>query len=47
MNGRTGKCMDENKPRLRNTGSGRIDSHGNETPKAGDDDMRPTLKHRN
>ncbi|MEZ5356808.1 MAG: M48 family metallopeptidase [Bryobacteraceae bacterium] len=38
---------DANKPRLRKQGSGRIDSDGNEKPKAEDEDERPTLKRRN
>lgn len=38
---------DANKPRLRKAGSGRIDSEGNEKPKAEDEDERPTLKRRN
>jgi predicted Zn-dependent protease len=36
-----------NKPRLRKQGSGRIDSDGNEKPKAEDEEERPTLKRRN
>ncbi|MBM3813023.1 MAG: peptidase M48 [Acidimicrobiia bacterium] len=47
MNRRKGDDKDENKPRLRKTGSGRIDSDGNEKPKAEDEDERPTLKRRN
>jgi predicted Zn-dependent protease len=38
---------DEGKPTLRRSGSGRIDSEGNEKPKAEDEDERPTLKRRN
>jgi predicted Zn-dependent protease len=38
---------DENKPRLRKAGSGRVDSDGNEKPQAEDEDERPTLKRRN
>jgi len=37
---------DANKPRLRKTGSGRVDSEGNEKPKSDDEDERPTLKRR-
>jgi predicted Zn-dependent protease len=42
-----GDKEDPNKPRLRKQGSGRIDSDGNEKPKAEDEDERPTLKRRN
>ena len=38
---------DENRPRLRKSGSGRVDSEGNELPKAEDEEDRPTLKRRN
>ena len=38
---------DENRPRLRKRGSGRVDSEGNEIPEAEDEDDRPTLKRRN
>jgi predicted Zn-dependent protease len=47
MNRRKGDDQDANKPRLRKQGSGRIDSEGNEKPKAEDEDERPTLKRRN
>jgi predicted Zn-dependent protease len=46
-NRKKGDSGDENKPRLRKSGSGRIDSEGNEKPKAEDEDERPTLKRRN
>jgi predicted Zn-dependent protease len=39
--------QDDNKPRLRKAGSGRVDSEGNEKPQAEDEDERPTLKRRN
>ena len=38
---------DENRPRLRKRGSGRVDSDGQEVPEAEDEDERPTLKRRN
>ncbi len=38
---------DENRPRLRKRGSGRVDSEGKEVPEAEDEDERPTLKRRN
>jgi predicted Zn-dependent protease len=47
MNRRKVDDKDANKPRLRKAGSGRIDSEGNEKPKAEDEDERPTLKRRN
>jgi predicted Zn-dependent protease len=47
LNRRKGDTEDANKPRLRKQGSGRIDSDGNEKPKAEDEDERPTLKRRN
>lgn len=37
---------DPGKPTLRKPGSGRVDSEGNEKPKADDEDERPTLKRR-
>jgi predicted Zn-dependent protease len=46
MNRRKGDDQDANKPRLRKTGSGRVDSEGNEKPKAEDEEERPTLKRR-
>lgn len=47
LNRRKVDDKDLNKPRLRKAGSGRIDSDGNEKPKAEDEDERPTLKRRN
>jgi len=47
LNRRKVDDKDDNKPRLRKTGSGRVDSDGNEKPKAEDEDERPTLKRRN
>lgn len=47
LNRRKVDDKDANKPRLRKAGSGRIDSEGNEKPKAEDEDERPTLKRRN
>ena len=47
LNRRKVDDKDANKPRLRKAGSGRIDSDGNEKPKAEDEDERPTLKRRN
>jgi predicted Zn-dependent protease len=47
LNRRKGDDKDANKPRLRKTGSGRVDSEGNEKPKAEDEEERPTLKRRN
>lgn len=47
LNRRKVDDKDANKPRLRKAGSGRIDSDGNEKPKADDEDERPTLKRRN
>jgi len=47
LNRRKVDDSDANKPRLRKQGSGRIDSEGNEKPKAEDEDERPTLKRRN
>jgi len=38
---------DENRPRLKKGGSGRVDSDGNEIPEAEDEADRPTLKRRN
>ena len=38
---------EEDRPRLRKKGSGRVDSQGKEIPKAEDEDERPTLKRRN
>ncbi len=38
---------DANKPRLRKTGSGKIDADGNEKKPAEDEEERPTLKRRN
>ena len=46
-NRRTVDQEDDNKPRLRKRGSGRVDSEGKEVPKAEDEDERPTLKRRN
>lgn len=37
---------DPGKPRLKKPGSGRVDSDGNEKPRAEDEDERPTLKRR-
>ena len=47
LNRRKVDDKDENKPRLRKAGSGRIDSEGEEKPKADDEEERPTLKRRN
>jgi predicted Zn-dependent protease len=47
LNRRKGDDKDANKPRLRKQGSGRVDSEGNEKPKAEDEEERPTLKRRN
>ena len=47
MNRRKPDDKDANKPKLRKPGSGRIDSDGNEKPKADDEEERPTLKRRN
>ncbi|MBK5291695.1 MAG: M48 family metalloprotease [Acidobacteriia bacterium] len=47
LNRRKVDDKDENKPRLRKAGSGRIDSEGEEKPKAEDEEERPTLKRRN
>ncbi|MFN7924551.1 MAG: M48 family metallopeptidase [Bryobacteraceae bacterium] len=47
LNRRKVDDKDTNKPRLRKQGSGRIDSDGNEKPKAEDEEERPTLKRRN
>ena len=47
LNRRKVDDKDANKPRLRKQGSGRIDSDGNEKPKAEDEEERPTLKRRN
>ncbi len=41
------KPQDENRPRLKKRGSGRVDAEGNEIPEAEDEDDRPTLKRRN
>jgi len=38
---------EDNRPKLRKKGSGRVDSEGEELPKAEDEDERPTLKRRN
>ncbi len=46
LNRRKPEEKDANTPRLRKQGSGRIDSDGNEKPKAEDEDERPTLKRR-
>jgi predicted Zn-dependent protease len=47
MNRRKGdEKKDPGKPTLRKPGSGRVDSEGNEKPKADDEDERPTLKRR-
>ena len=46
LNRRKPDTEDPNKPRLRKAGSGKIDSDGNEKPKAEDEDERPTLKRR-
>lgn len=42
----TGDDKDAGKPRLKKPGSGRVDSDGNEKPKAEDEEERPTLKRR-
>jgi len=47
LNRRKVDDKDVNKPRLRKQGSGRVDSEGNEKPKADDEEERPTLKRRN
>lgn len=47
LNRRKPDDKDANKPRLRKQGSGRVDSEGNEKPKADDEEERPTLKRRN
>ncbi len=47
LNRRKPDDKDANKPKLRKQGSGRIDSDGNEKPKADDEEERPTLKRRN
>ncbi|MBM3737482.1 MAG: peptidase M48 [Acidobacteria bacterium] len=47
LNRRKPAEQDPNRPKLRKQGSGRIDSDGNEKPKAEDEDERPTLKRRN
>jgi predicted Zn-dependent protease len=47
LNRRKPDEKDANKPKLRKQGSGRIDSDGNEKPKAEDEEERPTLKRRN
>ena len=47
LNRRKPEEKDANRPKLRKQGSGRIDSDGNEKPKADDEDERPTLKRRN
>ncbi len=41
-----GDDKDAGKPRLKKPGSGRVDSDGNEKPKADDEEERPTLKRR-
>jgi predicted Zn-dependent protease len=43
----TDKPEDENRPRLKKRGSGRVDSEGNEIPESTDEEDRPTLKRRN
>jgi predicted Zn-dependent protease len=47
LNRRKPEDKDANRPKLRKQGSGRVDSDGNEKPKAEDEDERPTLKRRN
>jgi predicted Zn-dependent protease len=47
QNRRAPEEADANRPTLRKKGSGRVDSEGNEKPKAEDEDERPTLKRRN
>jgi len=47
QNRRAPEDADANRPTLRKKGSGRVDSEGNEKPKAEDEEERPTLKRRN
>jgi len=47
QNRRAPEDADANRPTLRRKGSGRVDSEGNEKPKAEDEEERPTLKRRN
>ena len=47
QNRRAPEEADANRPTLRRKGSGRVDSEGNEKPKAEDEEERPTLKRRN